>query len=115
LVGVPLPPSESLGSFDHTQGSHLILEEAKLILEFPAGSTYLIPSNTPTQLGEWRALFTQYTARGVFHWVENGCQTDKDMEAQDKKRHAVVMKERKGWWGKGLEMFLNIDQLLEPL
>lgn len=111
----------SLGSFDHTQGGHLILEEAKLILEFPAGSTYLIPSscithsNTPTQPGEWRASFTQYTAGGVFRWVENGFQTDKDIEAQDIKRHAAVMKERKGRWGKGLEKFSNIDQLLEPL
>lgn len=111
----------SLGNFDHTQGGHLVLEEAKLVVEFPAGSTFLIPSscithsNTPTQTGEWRASFTQYTAGGVFRWVENGFQTDNQMEAQDEKRYAEVMEERKDRWGKGLEMLSTMDELLDLL
>jgi len=111
----------SLGSFDHTAGGHLVLGEAKLIVEFPAGSTFLIPSscithsNTPIGEGEFRASFTQYTAGGVFRWVENGFETDQRMEVRDKKRHAAVMKERKGRWEKGLEKFSTMDQLLEVL
>lgn len=76
-------------------------------MEFPAGSTYLIPSscithsNTPTQIGEWRASFTQYTAEGIFHWVGNGFQTDGEMESQDKKKHTRIIEARKDQWGKG--------------
>jgi hypothetical protein len=111
----------SLGTFDHTQGGHLVLEEAKVIVEFPAGSTFLIPSscithsNTPIGEGEFRASFTQYTAGGVFRWVENGFETDKQMKARDKKKHAAVMTERQGRWKRGLENFSTMDQLLEVL
>lgn len=111
----------SLGQFDHTQGGHLILWEPKLVVEFPAGSTFLIPSscvahsNTPTQLGEWRASFTQYTSGGVFRWVENGFCTDSRLQSKDKVKFAKVMEARKKRWERGLEMFSTLDELLDPL
>ncbi len=111
----------ALGRFDHTLGGHLILWEAKLVVEFPAGSTYLIPSsclthsNTATQPGEWRASFTQYTAGGVFRWVENGFYTDRDLLAKDEKKFYEVRVQRTERWQKGLEMFSTLDELLEPL
>lgn len=111
----------SLGQFDHTQGGHLILWEPKLVVEFPAGSTYLIPSsclthsNTATKLGEWRASFTQYTAGGVFRWVENGFCTDGRLQSKDKAKFSEVMERRKKRWENGLEMFSTLEELLEPL
>lgn len=111
----------SLGRFDHTQGGHLVLEEAKLIVEFPMGSTFLIPSscithsNTPVGEEEFRASFTQYTAGGIFRWVENGFETDRRMEARDKKKYTTTMKERAGRWAKGLENFSTMDALLKEL
>jgi hypothetical protein len=111
----------ALGDFDHTRGGHLILWEAKAIAEFPAGSTYLIPSsclthsNTETQLGEWRASFTQYTAGGVFRWVENGFCTDHYLRSNDKPKYCELMEERKERWARGLETFSTLDELLEPL
>ncbi|KAH9478966.1 hypothetical protein JR316_0009429 [Psilocybe cubensis] len=68
----------ALGDFDHTKGGHLILWELKLVIEFPAGCTILIPSallthsNVPVSKHERRYSFAQYTAGGIFRWVENG-------------------------------------------
>lgn len=48
------------------------------VIEFPAGSTILLPSvaiahsNTPIGPGERRCLFTQYTFGGLFRWAARG-------------------------------------------
>ncbi|KAJ6530879.1 hypothetical protein DFH09DRAFT_1093493 [Mycena vulgaris] len=62
------------GSFDHTLGGHIHLDlgERRLVIEFPSGSSTLIPSgfirhgNTPIQPGETRYSLTQYAAGGLF-------------------------------------------------
>ena len=36
----------ALGPFDPTRGGHLVLWDLKLVIEFPSGSTILIPSAT---------------------------------------------------------------------
>jgi hypothetical protein len=65
------------------KGGHLILWDCKLILEFLPGCTILIPSaaifhsNIPITSHEWRFSFTQYTAGGLFHWVEHSFQMEK--------------------------------------
>ena len=64
-----------LGDFDPTKGSHLVLWECKLVIEFPPGSTILIPSaiithsNVPIQAGEKRYSVTQYATGVLFRWV----------------------------------------------
>ncbi|KAK7001896.1 hypothetical protein R3P38DRAFT_3326798 [Favolaschia claudopus] len=74
----------ALGNFDYTKGGHLVLWECKLVLEFPPGSTILIPSaalfhsNTLISAGESRYSFTQYTAGGLFRWVERGFKSEMD-------------------------------------
>lgn len=74
----------ALGSFDPTKGGHLVLWECKLIIEFPSGSTILIPSaiikhlNLPIQSHETRYSCTQYSAGALFHWIENGFQKSVD-------------------------------------
>ncbi|KAJ7112327.1 hypothetical protein C8R44DRAFT_833178 [Mycena epipterygia] len=74
----------ALGTFDYTKGGHLILWDCKLILEFPPGTTILIPSaaiyhsNIPIASGERRYSFTQYTAGGLFRWVEHGYKTEEE-------------------------------------
>jgi hypothetical protein len=57
----------ALGRFDHKSGGHLGLDEYKLILEFPCGTTTLIQSgivhsNVEVGEGERRFSFTQYAA-----------------------------------------------------
>ncbi|KAJ6610574.1 hypothetical protein B0H10DRAFT_1811327, partial [Mycena sp. CBHHK59/15] len=60
------------GNFDHTIGGHIYLKQLKIVIEFPNGSSILIPSgcinhgNTPLQAGETCSSFTQYAAGGLF-------------------------------------------------
>lgn len=74
----------AFGNFDYRKGGHLILWDCKLILEFPPGCTILIPSvaifhsNTSIAHGECRYSFTQYTAGGLFRWVEHDFQTEEE-------------------------------------
>ena len=61
----------ALGDFDPKKGGHLILWECGLIIEFPPGSTILLPSatishsNVTVDRDERRYSFTQYTAGGA--------------------------------------------------
>ncbi|KAF9488595.1 hypothetical protein BDN71DRAFT_1403063, partial [Pleurotus eryngii] len=69
----------ALGNFDSTKGSHLVLWDAGLIVEFLPFSIILIPlstilhSNILVCQGEERGSFTQYCTGGIFWWVDNGC------------------------------------------
>ncbi|KAJ6511100.1 hypothetical protein C8R45DRAFT_921788 [Mycena sanguinolenta] len=77
----------ALRKFDYTRGGHLVLWDCKLIIEFPPGCTILIPSaaildlNIPIGLREHRYSFTQYTAGGLFQWVEQGFKSEEEYQA----------------------------------
>lgn len=111
----------ALGRFNPKLGGHLVCEETKTVIEFPPGSTFLIPSsclthsNTDIQEGECRASFTQYTAGGVFRWVENGFRTDKKFKEDDPVAFERKMQERKNNWKNGIRLYSTVDELLEPL
>ncbi|KAJ7758847.1 hypothetical protein DFH07DRAFT_741523 [Mycena maculata] len=76
----------ALGPFDPDFGGHLVLWDLKLIIRFPPGATIFIPSailrhsNVKIRAHEQRYSFTQFTPAGIFRWVYNGFQTDKDIE-----------------------------------
>ncbi|KDQ32294.1 hypothetical protein PLEOSDRAFT_1034948 [Pleurotus ostreatus PC15] len=96
----------ALGDFDSKRGGHLIFWDLKLILEFPAGATILIPlallrhSNVPIQAREQRASLTQYSAGGLFRWVENGfCRNIDCTPSNNPKGNGGDR------WVKGLSMF----------
>ena len=71
----------ALGNYNPDQGGHLILWDLGLVIRFPPGSILLIPSaliyhsNVAIQDGESRCSFTQYTAGGLFRWVDQGFQS----------------------------------------
>ncbi|KAJ7441021.1 hypothetical protein B0H11DRAFT_2163167 [Mycena galericulata] len=73
--------------FVNLAAGNLILWDCKFILEFPPGTTILIPSasiyhsNIPISKGEHRYSFTQYTAGGLFRWVERGYKTEEEYMA----------------------------------
>jgi hypothetical protein len=77
----------ALGFFNPKKGGHLVLWECGLVIEFPPGSTVLIPSaivshcNLAISKSETRYSFTQYTAGGLFRWVENDFRTAVDYRA----------------------------------
>jgi hypothetical protein len=109
----------ALGDFDPTKGGHLILWDVKLAIEFPPGSTILIPSatlthsNTAVHMDESRLSFTQYSAGGMFRWVDNGCQTEAGLKASDKKGYEkmIRLKDAGTRWNTGLAMYSKLQDL----
>ncbi|KAK1217089.1 hypothetical protein PQX77_020273 [Marasmius sp. AFHP31] len=77
----PLAPATK--GFDYRRGGHLILWDLKIVIEFPPGTTILVPSavlrhsNVAIGKDEERYSVTQYTAGGLFQWVEHGFQSEK--------------------------------------
>jgi hypothetical protein len=107
----------SLGPFDPKQGSHLVLWDLHLIIEFLPGSTILLPSavlhhsNTPIQKGKEWYSFTQYTAGGLFRWVDHGFQ--KEAEYHSRLSEAETVEEEEVmWccWVTGLGQFSTLDE-----
>lgn len=108
----------ALGSYNPKTGGHLILWDCELVIEFPPGSTILLPSaivshsNVAIGKSETRYSFTQYMAGGLFRWVENGFQTTEKYRAsltpselQDLDDH------NKNRWSFGLSL---LPQLISP-
>ncbi|PBK80467.1 hypothetical protein ARMGADRAFT_949646 [Armillaria gallica] len=85
-LGLGVCPIFAIEDFDHTKGGHLVLWDLKLVIEFPLGTLILIPSvllehsNVPIREGETHYSFTQFSAAGLFRWVDNGYCSDKDLE-----------------------------------
>ncbi|KAI0650189.1 hypothetical protein C8Q79DRAFT_998092 [Trametes meyenii] len=106
----------ALGDFDPELGGHLILWDAGLVIEFPPGVTILIPSallrhsNTAIRPGETRYSLTQYSAGGLFRWVECGFKTQKAFEAEGG-TFKLSGSER---WAKGLSLYSKWSDLLDP-
>jgi len=108
----------ALGKFDFRRGGQIILWDLGLVIDFPPGSTILIPSavvrhsNTVIQASETRYSFTQYAAGGLFRWVKNGFCSDKTFvakatEKQMKQREAA--RERR--WKDGVCLFSKLSEL----
>jgi len=108
----------ALGRFDPTLGGHLVLWDLKLVIEFPPGSTILIPSgairhsNIAIRPDEVRYSFTQYTAGGLFRWVDHGYQTEtsykKGWNKARKQGEEEVNRQR---WLQGVSMFSDLNEL----
>jgi len=109
----------ALGAYDHTVGGHLILFGLKLAIEFPVGSTVLIPSgcmrhgNTPIGEGETRLSVAQYAAGGLFRWVAYGFQSAKSLlqTAAGERRKKKIDKKAGERWREGLAMFSTVGGL----
>jgi len=110
----------ALGDFDSKKGGHLILWECGLVIQFPAGSTILIPSatiahsNALVGRNERRYSFTQYTAGGLFRWVENGFKKSTDFYTSLSPEELAEQVERDGQrWAWGLSLIPRFDLLEE--
>jgi hypothetical protein len=93
----------ALGRFDPKKGGHLVIPELRLAIEFPPGSSILIPSAALTHYNldickeETRGSVTQFSAGGLFRWVAYGHQLKSNARA------ASV--EGKKWWDKGKGLY----------
>lgn len=111
----------ALGEFDYEVGGHVVLWEAKLVIELPPGHTILLPSaaiahsNTPIQPGETRTSFTQYSAGGVFRWAEHGFQTETKYRAgMTADQLAQVAADNLARTKLGLALFSKLSDLRRP-
>ncbi|KAL0061226.1 hypothetical protein AAF712_011985 [Marasmius tenuissimus] len=107
----------AVGQFDSTKGGHLVLPDLKVIIEFPSGCTFLLPSavlrhgNTSIRKHETRYSITQYTAGGLFRWLEYGQRTEDQFRRQDPVGFRAAMAERNGRWPQMMEKFVTIDDV----
>jgi hypothetical protein len=108
----------ALGPFNPKQGRHLILWDLQLVIEFPPGAMILLSSavlrhsNVAIEKGEERYSFTQYTAGGLFRWVDHGFQKEGDYYASlsDKEMVADEIATQHRWM-MGLSLFSTLDDL----
>ncbi|EIW53632.1 uncharacterized protein TRAVEDRAFT_40200 [Trametes versicolor FP-101664 SS1] len=103
----------ALGDYDPTAGGHLILWDLRMVIEFPPGSTILIPSailqhsNTAISDNEYRYSFTQYTPGGLFRWVACGFRSVKEAGISAKELNRLGPER----WAQGLSMFSTWPEL----
>ncbi|RPD69140.1 hypothetical protein L226DRAFT_472205 [Lentinus tigrinus ALCF2SS1-7] len=103
------------GNYDYKQGGHIILWDAKLIIEFPPGATILLPSailrhsNVTIRPHETRYSLTQYTAGGLFRWVRAGFRTQKSLQAA-----GLDLSNEYEEWKEGWRMYPTVDQMYSP-
>jgi len=107
-----------LGNFDSVAGGHLVLWDLGLIVQFPPGTTALIPSslilhfNTPIQPGEVRYSIVQYASGHLFRWVKNGFCTNTDLKKQATKEELEQWKrENDGRWKSAVDSFTTLEEL----
>ena len=112
---------QALGMFDPKKGGHFVLWDAGLVIEFPAASTILIPSATLThsnvavQAHETRISFTQFTAGGIFRWIDNGYQTEKALKMLDSDRYVEMQRLKETRWEMGLGLYSTIHELVQNI
>jgi len=109
-----------LGEFDHKTGGHLALWDFGLVVDFPAGSTILIPSsvivhsNTAIKDHESRFSLVQYAAGGLFRWVDNGYSTQACAPVYAPSKDGLDQRiGDSGRWANSVKMFTNIAELVD--
>lgn len=108
----------ALGPFNPTLGGHLVLWDLQLVIEFPPGSTILLPSATLRHSnvgiceGECRYSVTQFAAGGLFRWVDQGFQPStvyyNGLSAEAK---AGISDAGKRHWELGVGLFSKLEAL----
>ncbi|KAK7051222.1 hypothetical protein VNI00_004722 [Paramarasmius palmivorus] len=110
----------AMGRFDPKRSALLVLQEFKLVIEFPHAATAAIPSacvthfNTGIAPGDTRTSFTQYTAGAIFRWVENGFRTEKQLKEDDFEAWEALQERKKSIVGERLKLYSHIDEILTP-
>ncbi|PPQ86279.1 hypothetical protein CVT24_001467, partial [Panaeolus cyanescens] len=111
----------ALGDSDPEKGGYFVLWDLKLLIEFPPGSTILIPSaifshsNTSIGKHERRFSVTQYTAGALFRWVENGFKTDEELRVHDPNHFTHMQSLRASRFEKGISMYCTLDELCKDI
>ena len=77
---------------------------------------HIYPSSTGRNVaigpGEKRYSFTQYSAGGLFRWVEYGLRTYSDMVLHDPEMAERVEAAKPSRWKSALDLYSTFDELL---
>ncbi|KAF6741064.1 hypothetical protein DFP72DRAFT_835414 [Ephemerocybe angulata] len=109
----------ALGEFNSKTGGHLVIEELGIVIEFPAGSTILLPSavfthsNTAIQPGETRVSFTQYTSGALFRYADNGYRTEAGLKAYNEDQYDDMLKRKSTRWNDTLKLWSTLEEVLK--
>ncbi|KAJ7263200.1 hypothetical protein B0H12DRAFT_1269142 [Mycena haematopus] len=76
-----------------------------------SSSATIAHSNVPVQKEEKRASFTQFSAGGIFRYVDNGFRTVEQLEDEDPAEYGRLMAKKASRWTEGLELFSTLDEL----
>lgn len=109
----------SLGDFDYRLGGHMVLYSLGLIVEFPCGTTFTLPSaaykhgNTQILPGQTRRSIAQYAAGALFRWKAYGFRTAKSLSktAAGRATMAAVNGGADERWQAGLALYSSVDSL----
>ncbi|KAF8223551.1 hypothetical protein L208DRAFT_1316292, partial [Tricholoma matsutake] len=108
----------SLGEFNADRSGHLALWHLGLVIQFPPGSTIIIPSaillhsNVKILDGEERYSIMQITTGGLLWWVYNGFCSDKTLLSSLRSEERA--KWERNWescFEEGLRMFSTVEEL----
>lgn len=110
----------AFGTYNYKLGGHLILYDLKMIVEFPPGSTILLPSatlrhaNTPIQGEEHRYSLAQFCAGALIRWVKYGFRTYASLLAgpDGSDRLAEVYGQGDIRWREAVARFSKYDELV---
>lgn len=103
----------AFGDFNHRKSGHLILHDAKLILEVAHADIVFIPSacirhsNSEVQDGESRRSVVQYSPGRIFQYIHRGFRTQTE---EEKRRMKTTCRKRLAC-EEGKERFDNIWDL----
>ncbi|TFY51379.1 hypothetical protein EVG20_g11026 [Dentipellis fragilis] len=106
----------ALGNYNYKKGGHLVLWDLGLIIEFPPGSTILIPSSTirhgNTAIGEHerRYSFTQFCMGGLLRWVRHGLRPANGLS---KRERAEIDGDANEAVRSAMAMFSKADELMK--
>ncbi|KAK7024166.1 hypothetical protein VNI00_016544 [Paramarasmius palmivorus] len=95
----------ALGKFDATRGGQLVMWELKLVVDFPHAATIALPSAVITHSN------VPIAPGPIFRWVENGCRTEREMEADDPKEFQAMMAKKSTAYLDRLPLYSTLDEL----
>lgn len=110
-----------LGNHDHRRGGHLILWEWKLVIQFPAGCTIIVPSacvghgNTPIADGKIRKSVTQYIPGGLMRHEAYGFRTEAKLREENPELWKTMKAAGKLRFDAGVGLFSTVDSLKDDM
>ncbi|KAJ3576925.1 hypothetical protein NP233_g87 [Leucocoprinus birnbaumii] len=109
---------QSLGKYNPATGSHLVLDDLCLVIEFPPGSVILIPlatflhANVSICPGEAQAPISQFCPRSLLRFVDSGFIRQKSIKKKSRKFQREMEEIRHAQLQKGMSMYKPISELV---